>query len=75
MKITIEVEEKEIIEMRTLALLDKRFIESRIADLRKQIVDEFATAIKATILCVIKFCYHCLCFSYLSLPKTSGKIS
>lgn len=45
MKITIDIEVKEIAELRTLPLSDERLIDSKIADAKKQLVDEIASAV------------------------------
>ena len=47
MKILIDVETKEIAELRTLLLPDERLMDSKIADAKEQIFDGIVSAIKS----------------------------
>ena len=49
MKILIDVETKEIAELRTLLLPDERLMDSKIADAKKQLVDEIANTLSVAI--------------------------
>jgi len=39
-RITVDIEAKEIAELRTMAMPDERLTESKLADAKKQLVDE-----------------------------------
>ncbi len=49
MKITIDIEAKEIAELRALLLPDERLFDSKIADVKKLAVDEIANTIATVI--------------------------
>lgn len=54
MKITIDIEAKEVAELRALLLPNEQFIDSKIADAEKQIFDRIVSALKPANLCHIE---------------------
>lgn len=55
MKILIDVETKEIAELRTLLLPDERLIDSKIADAKKQLVDEIVNVISGVVSAAVAY--------------------
>ena len=49
MKITIDIEAKEIAELRALLLPDEQLFDSKIADVKKRFVDELTNTIQGSI--------------------------
>lgn len=47
MKITIDIEAKEVAELRALLLPNEQFIDSKIADVKKQIINEIVSTLKS----------------------------
>lgn len=49
MRITVDIEAKEIAELRAMAMPDERLTESRLADAKKQFVDEIVGTIVSAV--------------------------